>query len=139
VLALACASAGQLGAAVAAPRLDELTRQPDPAVALAALEALALVGQLTDEHLLRAARHVDPEVVKLAFNLGAERPLLLDEALGALTHPRWDVRVAAARLLAVSAGREALAPLQDAVARETADGVAHELLDEAVETLSRRV
>jgi hypothetical protein len=42
-------------------------------------------------------------------------------------------------MLAVSAGREALGPLQDAVARETTDGVAHELLSEAVETLARRV
>jgi HEAT repeat protein len=139
VLALACASAGALGALSAAPRLDELTRHAAPAVALAALEALALLGRLTDEHLLRAAGHADPEVVKLAFSLGADRPLLLDHALAALGHPRWDVRVAGARLLAVSAGREALAPLQDAVARETADGVARGLLAGACETLSRRV
>lgn len=139
VLALACAAAGELGHHGSAARLDELSRHADPAVALAALEGLALMGRLSDELLLRAAAHPDPEVLKLAFSLGADRPLLLDKALAALLHARWDVRVAAARLLAVSGGREALGPLQDAVARETADGVAHELLAEAVETLARRV
>ena len=139
VLALACASAGELGHIGGAARLDELSRHADAGVALAALEGLALMGRLSDELLLRAAGHADAEVLKLAFGLGADRPLLLDKAVAALLHPRWDVRVAAARLLAVSAGREALAPLQDAVAREIADGVAHELLTEAVETLAARV
>lgn len=139
VLALACAAAGELGYLPATERLKELCRHPEPAVALAALEGLALMGRLSDELLLRAAGHPDPDVIKLAFNLGADRPLLRDKALAALLHSRWDVRVAAARLLAVAAGREALGPLQDAVARETTDGVAHQLLAEAVETLSRRV
>ncbi len=139
VLALACSAAGQLGHREALGRLEELCRHPDPAVALAALEGLALMGRLSDDLLLRSAGHPDGEVLKLAFSLGADRPLLLDKALAALWHPRWDVRVAAARLLAVSGGREALGPLQDAVARETGDGVAHELLAEAVETLARRV
>jgi len=138
VLALACAAAGALGHLESAPRLEELSRHPDPAVALASLEGLALMGRLDDALLLRAAAHPDAEVLKLAFTLGADRPLLLEKALAGLHHPRWDVRVAAARLLAVSAGKEALAPLQDAVARETADGVAHELLQDAVETLMRR-
>ena len=73
-----------------------------------------------------------------AFTTGADRPLLLDKAMAALLHAKWDVRVAAARLLSVAGGKESLAPLQDAVARETTDGVAHELLQEAVETLARR-
>ena len=97
------------------------------------------MGRLSDDLLLRSAGHPDAEVLKLALSLGADRPLLLDKALAGLMHARWDVRVAAARLLAVSAGREALGPLQDAVARETGDGVAHELLAQAVETLARRV
>ncbi len=139
VLALASAAAGALGQRESAPRLEELSRHPDPAVALASLEGLALMGRLSDELLLRAAAHADADVLKLAFTLGADRPLLLDKALAGLLHPRWDVRVAAARLLAVSAGRDALGPLQDAVARETTDGVAHELLQEAVETLGRRI
>ena len=139
VLALACAAAGELSAVGTSERLRELSRHADPAVALAALEGLALMGRLSDELVLRAAAHPDPDVIKLAFSLGADRPLLLDRALAALLHARWDVRVAAARMLAVSGGREALGPLQDAVARETADGVAHELLAEAVATLSRRV
>lgn len=139
VLALACAAAGALGQLESAPRLEELSRHVDPAVGLASLEALALMGRLGDELLLRAAGHADAEVLKFAFTAGADRPLLLDKAVAALLHARWDVRVAAARLLAVSAGREALDPLQDAVARETTDGVAHELLQEAVETLARRV
>lgn len=139
VLAIACAAAGALAHREAMPRLVELTRHPDPAVVLAALEGLSLMSRLSDELLLRAAGHADAEVIKLSFSLGADRPLLMDKATAALLHPRWDVRVAAARLLAVSAGREALGPLQDAVARETGDGVAHELLAEAVEKLSRRV
>ncbi len=139
VLALACAAAGALAARESIPRVEELCRHPDPAVVLAALEGLVLMTRLSDELLLRAAGHVDAEVLKLVFSLGADRSLLLDKALAALNHGRWDVRVAAARFLAVSAGREALGPLQDAVARETSDSVAHELLDEAVETLARRV
>ena len=139
VLALACAAAGALGHLESAPRLEELARHLDPAVALASLEALALLGLLGDELLFRAAGHPDAEVLKFAFTTGADRPLLLDKAMAALLHAKWDVRVAAARLLSVAGGKESLAPLQDAVARETTDGVAHALLQEAVETLSRRV
>ncbi|MDP2272854.1 MAG: HEAT repeat domain-containing protein [Archangium sp.] len=139
VLALACAAAGELGHRETIARLEELSRHVDPAVVLAALEGLALMSRLSDELLLRAAGHGDAEVIKLAFTLGADRPLLLDKAVASLQHARWDVRVSAGRLLAVSAGRESLSALQDAVARETTDGVAHELLSEAVETLLRRV
>jgi hypothetical protein len=96
------------------------------------------MGRLTDELLVRATGHADPEVLKLVFALGADRAVLVARALPALSHGRWDVRVAAARLLAVAAGRDALSPLQDAVAREE-DAVARELLEQATQTLARRV
>jgi HEAT repeat protein len=138
VLALACESAGQLGFREASDRLEELSRHPSASVALAALEGLALMGNLSDELLLRATGQADPEVLKLVFTIGADRSMLLPKAVPALDHSRWDVRVAAARMLAVAAGREVLGAMQDAVARET-DPVAREVLAEAVETLSRRV
>lgn len=138
VLALACASAGQLALREATGRLEELSRHPSASVALAALEGLALMGHLSDELLLRATGQGEPEVLKLVFTLGADRSLLVPKAVPALDHSRWDVRVAAARMLAVAAGREVLGAMQDAVARES-DPVARELLVEAVETLSIRV
>lgn len=138
VLALACTAAGQLSYRDGADRLDELSRHSAAAVALAALEGLALMGRLTDELLLRATGHSDAEVLKLAFALGGDRSLLIPKAVPALDHSRWDVRVAAARMLSVAAGREVLAALQDAVAKE-ADAVARELLDEAAQSLARRV
>jgi HEAT repeat protein len=87
---------------------------------------------------VRASLHADAEVLKLAYTLGADRALLVPRAISSLEHARWDVRVAAARLLGVSGGREALGPLQDAVAREE-DPVARELLERAVATLSGRL
>ncbi|MFT3706521.1 MAG: HEAT repeat domain-containing protein [Archangium sp.] len=138
VLALACAAAGQLTFRDAADRLDELSRHAAAPVALAAMEGLALMGRLTDELLMRATGHADPEVLKLAFSLGGDRSVLIPKAVPALDHARWDVRVAAARMLSVAAGREASSALQDAVAREE-DPVARELLDEAAQALARRV
>jgi HEAT repeat protein len=138
VLALACTSAGASGSVPSAPRLVELTQHADPAVIVAAIESLALLGQLSDDVLVKASTHSSGEVAKLAFLLGADRPVLVTQAHAALSHSRWDVRVAAARLLAVSGTREALAELLDAVARES-DAVARGLLNEAAEALSRRV
>ncbi|MFZ5439683.1 MAG: HEAT repeat domain-containing protein, partial [Myxococcota bacterium] len=138
VLALACVSAGQLGRVELCERLKALTKHTDAAVVVAALEGLSLMGRLTEELLLRASLHADPEVLKLAFTLGADRLLLVPRAVGALEHARWDVRVAAARLLAVAGGRDALSPLQDAAARED-DPVASDVLASAIATLSRRL
>lgn len=138
VLALACTSAGQLNRPESAERLIDLSKHTSASVALAALESLALMGRLNDELLMRATSHGDAEVLKLAFTLGADRSLLVPRAVPALDHARWDVRVAAARLLSVAAGREALAPMQDAVARES-DVVARDLLEAAVKTLAQRV
>lgn len=138
VLALACVAAGASGSTASAPRLVELTRHADAAVVVAALESLALLGRLADEVLLRAATHPSPEVVKLAYALGADRPGVLAQAPAALSHPRWDVRVAAARALAVSGPRGALGELLDAVAREP-DAVARGLLSDAADALARRV
>lgn len=138
VLALACVATGELGHVELAERLKDLARHADAAVVVAALEGLALMGRLPEELLVRASLHADAEVLKLAYTLGADRALLVPRALSSLEHPRWDVRVAAARLLAVSGGREALGPLQDAEARED-DPVARELLERAVATLTGRL
>jgi HEAT repeat protein len=137
VLAAACEAAARLGAAERAERLRELARQPDAAVAIAALDALAVLGLLGDETLLRAVAHPDPDVLARALELGADRALLLDRALAALGHASWNVRVAAAGVLAVSGGPAALGPLQEAEARE-ADEVAREALAAAVLAVGRR-
>jgi HEAT repeat protein len=138
VLAAACEMAAALGASQEAPRLEALVRAPEAPVALAALDALATLGLLSGEVVLRAAAHPQPEVLRDALLLGAAQPLLVERALSALGHTRWDVRVAAARALAASGGPAALGPLQDALAREV-DDVARRSLAAALATLTRRV
>ncbi len=138
VLALACEAAGRAGALSLVPRLLAHSRHADAAVVLGALEALGLLGQLDDDTLIAAATHADAEVLKLVFSFGADRALLVSHAHAQLGHARWDVRVAAARLLAVSATRDALPAMLDAVTRE-ADDVARGLLAAAAEALAKRV
>lgn len=138
VLANASRSAGELSYREGAPRLEALAQHADPVVVVTAVDSLAFFGLLTDATLLRLASHPDAEVIKRAFSLGADRPLLLNRAVSALEHERWDVRVAAARMLAVAGGPDVLGALQDAVARET-DDVARSLLEASTHTLLERV
>ncbi|MEW5739263.1 MAG: HEAT repeat domain-containing protein [Myxococcota bacterium] len=137
VLALACQAAPLHPGADTSGRLEELSRHADASVALSALDALAALGPLPLELLLRALEHPGPEVVRRVFELGADQPGLLPRAEAALAHPRWEVRAAAARLLAVSGSPSSLECLEDALARE-ADEVARELLTAAASAVAAR-
>ena len=137
VLALAGQAAARVPGVDVTERLRELARHADAGVALSALDALAALGQLNAAVLLQALGHAGAEVVRRAFELGAELPELVPHAEAALTHPRWDVRAAAARLLEVAGGAASLDPLRDALERET-DDVARELLAQAVRAVAAR-
>jgi HEAT repeat protein len=104
---------------------------------MAALKALASAGALSPEALSRALAHADAEVVKQALALGADRASVVQAAATLLGHPRWDVRVGAARVLLVSGGPDALPLLEAATAKET-DPLAHEVLQAALQALSHR-
>ncbi len=136
VLALAARAAGELVCADVSPRLLELARHLDPGVIIAALQALSVLGALPDELLVATATHRDPEVLKQLFSLGADRPALVEQTGPFLTHPRWDVRVAAGRLLAVSGGEAERAMLRDATSREL-DPVAREALERVLRDVRR--
>lgn len=137
VLAAACTAAAELGAADSLPRLIALASHFEVNVVLSALEALATLGGLTDEIITAAATHRDPEVVKQAFTLGADRQVIIERAHAALRHERWDVRVAAARALAVGAPRTALVALHEAVELEN-DSLARDLMVSAAAALAAR-
>ncbi len=136
VLALAAKAAAELVCADVTPRLVELSRHADPSVAMASLSALAVLGAMSDELIEHALTHRDPEVLKRLFTLGADRPVVVGRAGAFLTHPRWDVRVAAGRLLAVAGGEAERALLRDATTREL-DPVARESLEAVVQGLHR--
>lgn len=137
VLALACLAAARHPGADVGGRLRELATHVDAAVALAALDALAAHGDVDLPLLLRALEHPGADVTRRAFELGADREEIVARATAALAHPRWDVRAAAARLLAVSGGASALEALRDALERET-DEVARELVAEAMRAVAAR-
>lgn len=137
VVVTGCEVAAARGLVEVSERLKALARAPEVRVAVAALHALAGLGRLGDDVALRASLQADGDVLVAVFTVAADRPLLLDRALDALRHPRWDVRVAAARLLAVSGRDAARGPLEDAASREE-DPVARALLEEALATLTRR-
>jgi HEAT repeat protein len=136
VLALAARAAGELVCADVSPRLLELCRHLDPGVVIAALGSLSVLGALPDDVVLGALTHRDPEVLKQLFSLGADRPALVARAGSFLTHPNWDVRVAAGRLLAVAGGEAERAMLRDATLREL-DPVARESFERVVRELRR--
>jgi HEAT repeat protein len=136
VLTAAATAAGESGANALAPRLEILVSATG-AVALAALQALSGLGLLSTALLERATQHSDPEVVKAALGFSADRPLGVKLAIEQLTHPRWDVRVAAVRTLAVAGGRETLIPIHAALERET-DSLARELMVASAATLADR-
>lgn len=136
VLTSAAVAAGELGAIELAPRLEQLV-PGSGAVALAALQALAGLGLLSTPLLERAAHHPDAEVVKAALSFAAGRAEGVKLAIEQLQHPRWDVRVAAARTLAVAGGRESLSPLHAALEREP-DALARELMTASAASLAER-
>jgi HEAT repeat protein len=116
VLALAAAAAAELRADEFVPVIEALTRHPSSEVVRAALSALGLLDALSDEVLREAAARGDPEVEKHVFALGAERPEVVARAVDRLAHARADVRLAAARVMLVSAGpaeRDAILKARD--------------------------
>ncbi len=137
VLAAACTAAAELGAVDSLPRITELASHLEVSVVLSALDALATLGGLSDTIITAAANHRDPEVVKQAFTLGADRVVIIERAHAALRHERWDVRVAAARALAVGAPRTALIALHEAVEQEN-DSLARDLMVSAAAALAAR-
>jgi HEAT repeat protein len=128
---------GECGAVERAEDLEALVRDPDGAVSFRAVRSLARLGVLREEVLERAVAHEDHEVVKAALRAGADHGGGEALAVGLLGHARWDVRAAAARVLADSGGTGSLPAMLAALATET-DTLARRALVDAVERLSGR-
>lgn len=118
VQAAAIQSVGELGAAGFASTLERLAASVDGLRAGRAIRSLAMLGILTPELVSAALQHPDSEVVKEALLASAHSPEAADLAKRLLAHSSWDVRAAAARVLAVTGAPNAVAQLQDALARE---------------------
>jgi HEAT repeat protein len=84
-----------------------------------------------------ALRHPDSEVVKEALLASAPRPEGVAVAQRLLSHSLWDVRAAAARVLAMAGRSDSIPDLQAALKREQ-DAMAREALAEALSALSHR-
>ncbi len=132
----AAIAAGELGAREVTATLEAMVTGPG-AGALAAIQSLFAMGVLSTATLERGARHADAEVVKAALCFAASSVEGVGLAVEKLNDPRWDVRVAAARTLAVSGEREALIPLHAALERET-DELTRELLTASAASLAER-
>ncbi len=136
VLTAAAVAAGELGASEVTSILEAMVPGTG-AVALAALQSLFQLGVLSNALLEMAVRHADAEVVKAALSFAAGSTAGVKLAVEKLQHPRWDVRVAAARTLAVSGERELLIPLHVALERET-DALTRELMMASAASLAER-
>lgn len=136
VLTAAAVAAGELGAREISPVLEAMVGGTG-AVALAALQALFQLGVLSHPLLASAVCHADAEVVKAALSFAARSTEGVNLAVEQLKHPRWDVRVAAARTLAVSGERSLLRPLHAALEKET-DALTRELLMASAAALAER-
>lgn len=121
---------------VPAQALARLVSHVDARTAAAAVRALGRLDWLDGELLSRGVAHPDPEVVKEALAAGAHLPMAAALARGLLAHGRWDVRVAAARLLTWEGGPGALAAVEGALSRET-DGMVRGVLEQARQVLGR--
>jgi HEAT repeat protein len=128
---------GECGAVALAEDLEALVRHPEGAIAFPAVRSLARLGVLRDEVIQHAVAHEDHEVVKAALLAGAASGGGEALALGLLGHAHWDVRAAAARVLADSGEERLLPPLLSALVAET-DALARRALVDAVERLSGR-
>lgn len=110
VQAAAAEALAATGSALAIDPLRDLTRSRAPGVAVVALEALrALSDPGLDELLVDTLGHDDPEVVKQALAAIRESggPRTTARLSVGLSHGRWDVRAAAAGLLATVDADEA--------------------------------
>jgi HEAT repeat protein len=139
VRAAAAAALGHAGAREYAGALAQLALDPGapPECAAAAVAALAELGDPDPAILERAARHADPEVVKEAVAAAARLPGAAGAGLllTAATHPRWDVRRAAARAIGQRGDRALLEPARRLGAAED-DPLVAEALAAAVDQLS---
>jgi HEAT repeat protein len=106
-------------------------------VAGQAIRALGRLGTARLSVLWQAVNHEDPEVVKAALSAGAVLREGSHLAVGLLTHARWDVRAAAARVLGDSGDQECLASARAALASEQ-DALARRALMDAVDRLAQR-
>lgn len=109
----------------------------DAQIATRAIAALARLGRFDAQALSQARAHQEPEVLREALDAGAALPEAVDWARSLLSHPRWDVRIAAARVLSASGGHDAEAEIDRALQAE-ADPLVREALEKAKALLSRR-
>jgi HEAT repeat protein len=131
---------GVAGAKERAPDLEALVRHGDGALAMLAVRALAKLGMVGTGMLWDALSHPDPEVVKAALTALATADASADGAalaVSLLGHPRWDVRVAAARVLGGLARAECIPALRHALEVEQ-DPLARVAMADAVDRLSGR-
>lgn len=137
IVAAAVDAAAEVGAADVVHRLVDLVGGAHALTAVRALRALSRLGQVTGIVLERATAHPDPEVAREAVLVGAAVAEGVPLALRMLSHARWDVRAAAARALAASAGAEVLPEVDGALAAES-DPLVREALADARDLLARR-
>lgn len=137
VLAEATRAALTLEASWAVPRLLELVRHTDAGVAVGATHALLGLGAPTHTFLEVALTHLDPEVVKVALLEAAELPPVIEAARRLISSHRWDVRAAAASVLAVS-GSEGDRVLLAEASRHESEPLAAHAIDAALATLDGR-
>jgi HEAT repeat protein len=141
VRAAAVEALGATGQPGQALPIAALARAPDvpPVVVLAALRALAALGQVPADVVSGAAGHADPEVVKEAVAAAARLPGPEGEALlrQAAQNPRWDVRQAAARAMLERGDPALRRTAAELAARETDPLVARAFAD-AAQALSGR-
>ncbi|MBX5482314.1 MAG: HEAT repeat domain-containing protein, partial [Myxococcaceae bacterium] len=137
IVAAAIEAAADARAPELAPRLRELVGASDSLTAIRALRALAQLGELDAPTFTRAVAHADPEVVREALIAGAALPEAEAHGRALLSHPRWDLRATAARVLASSGGAGAAEAVARALEREP-DALVREALEEACAQLRRR-
>ncbi len=111
-----------------------IAEDPVPTVVVQAIAGLGHTGLDQDLTMLMSlCTSADHEVVKAAAraleSFGAHRATAA--LLGLLTHDRWDVRWAAAEVLAARRDTTALAPLRQVAAQET-DGLVVQVLQDAI-------
>jgi HEAT repeat protein len=130
-------AAGEAALVGLAGPIEQLVADPDGLTAAQAVRALGRMGRLGPAALRRVTGHPEPEVVKEALRASAALAEGVELALASLSHPSWDVRADAARLLAASGGAECLAKVRGALDGE-ADPVVRDALSEAVARLAER-
>lgn len=118
VQSLAIEAAGQRRCVGLTAELERRVGSKYGSIASSSLRALARMGAVHAAVLDRARQHPDAEVLKEALLAGAALKEGIPLALEELGHPRWDVRLAAAQLLATSGGEGQRARLETALATE---------------------